>query len=332
MVNNNNKKMKLTTEFQFYVTKHGLNDVREELDEGYDEINVDEIISTNKYDEPIDCFLSCMLYHVKKKKDKNIKYKKENNKDEAETSYYRLMFLGDTTLRPICLILDDNISKSLVLTFSNNIKIGHVHRIVNPTFEGYFNEMPLLKCDVIVPVVTNPSMYSMKDINISNFQDSRYILSRFRTNQFKIKKILVCDTSCKGPCDSRYGAQCYCVQKKNWDTSTLAFHFMFEDYKDITFMPYISNHMMKMFVHNRVIENQFKINNNPCLRNIRTHVQNQLNNKHITVHAWCVPKKNIDSDYFVLRKIHIARIIVEGEDCIEKYTPPINNNQQILEY
>ena len=192
-----------------------MNDVRDELHNSYNEINVNQLINTTKYDEPIDCYISAILYHVKKRKDKNIKYKKSNNIDEAETNYYRLMFLGDITLRSMCLIIEDNTSKSLILTFGNNIKIGHVHKLVNPTFEGYFNEMPLIKCDVIVPVLNNPLMHSIKMIDIGNYSDSRCELSKFTTNRYKLRTILVCDTSCKGVCDSRYGSTYYCVKKKN---------------------------------------------------------------------------------------------------------------------
>ena len=112
-------------------------------------------------------------------------------------------------MQPECLIADDSTLKSLALTFSTSVKIGHMHRTVNPTFEGYFNEMPLIKCDAIVPVIANSSACSMKYFDVGNFQDSRCILSRSRTIQFELKKSLVCDTSCKLLCDNRHGVQCY---------------------------------------------------------------------------------------------------------------------------
>ena len=77
------------------------------MNEGNDEANTDKFANSNKHDEPTDCYLRTMLLRAKKRKDKNVKHKKQNNKDKTETNYHRLMFLGDPSSRPVCLIEDD---------------------------------------------------------------------------------------------------------------------------------------------------------------------------------------------------------------------------------
>ena len=78
--------------------------------------------------------------------------------------------------------------------------------------------------------------------------------------------------ACKGPCDSRYGTDCYCVVKKNWELASLGFQFTIDDYIHIDFQPYISNNMTRIFVDDSVIARGFKNNNGPCLRDIRIHI------------------------------------------------------------
>ena len=93
----------------------------------------------------------------------------------------------------MCLITDNNSLKLLALTFSENTKIGHANRIANLTLEGCFNEMLSMKCDAIVLVISNVLIYGMKHISIGNFQDSKRVLSRFRTNKFELRNMLVHD-------------------------------------------------------------------------------------------------------------------------------------------
>ena len=83
-------------------------------------------------------------------------------------------------------------------------------RIINLTFEGYFDNMPLLKCEGIFP--TKETITFRNTIKVNNISDEKYIFAYFTTDEFKVKKAAHSEGLHKGACDSQYGRAYYCLK------------------------------------------------------------------------------------------------------------------------
>ena len=83
--------------------------------------------------------------------------------------------------------------------------------IINPTFEGYFNNMPLFKCEGIFP--TKETITFCNTIKVNDTSDKKYIFACFTIDKFKAKKVMHSEGQCKGACDSRYSRACYCLKQ-----------------------------------------------------------------------------------------------------------------------
>ena len=123
---------------------------------------------------------------------------KKNSKVKA--LYCRFIFLTDEKLNSVALVTENNSLKSFVLAFWKEMKLGYVMCIINPTFEGYFNNMPLLKCEGIFP--TKETIAFRNTIKVNDTSDEKYIFACFTTDKFKVKKVMHSEGPCKGACDS----------------------------------------------------------------------------------------------------------------------------------
>jgi len=312
-------KQALASHYQLLVSKNSYEDAEEEV-EGYDEVDLQRLITSDNYDAPYDCYLNCTLFHVKKKKETTIKYDTKKKDSKAEALYYRFMFLADKKLNPVALIVDNNSLKSHVMAFSNLMKLGYIMRIVNPTFEGYFSNMPLLKCEGIFPTKEMTSFRNT--IKVNDTSDEKYIFACFTTNQFKLKKVMHSEGPCKGPCDSRYGTACYCLKQQNVPGDVLGFYFAVKDYSSLVFEEMSSLSLTKMFAEDEVIDSSFQNNKKVCLRDIGKHINIQLKDKSATFFVWFKPVKKEESDTFYLSKGNIARVVIHA-NSIDKYQFPI---------
>ena len=66
---------------------------------------------------------------------------------KTEASYFRLFLVADETLKSVTFIIDNNTVKLYVMTFWNRLRLVNIVFIVNPSFEGCFSSMYLLKCE-----------------------------------------------------------------------------------------------------------------------------------------------------------------------------------------
>lgn len=313
------KKLKLSTEFQYFLSKNRLDQVKIELEE-YDPTSLDILTNPGEHKEPYDCYIDAILYHIKKNYKKQIKMKNISKKIEKESEYFRLMFLGDSNLNTMCLIVDDDPMKTLVMTFCEHIRLGNAVKIVNPHLTGYFNDMPVVKCEGIIP--SDFPFTIQKSISVNSNGEEHLMLGRFSTKKFTLKKLCFCETCCKGACDGRYGPYCYCLSKSNFNTPMLGYEFVFDDYPAIRFKPFISCELTSLLVHNDVVASGFDKDDNVNLRSIRIHMCSELSNKEITFFVWCKPSADAENESFTVRKGNICRVIVSDESSIDKYNFP----------
>ena len=89
------------------------------------------------------------------------------------------MFLGDCNLNSVCLIVDDTPVKTLIMTFFEDVHLGHEVKIVNSVLTGYFNGMAVIKCEGITP--SNFIFTITKNIVVNNNADERCVFARFST-------------------------------------------------------------------------------------------------------------------------------------------------------
>ena len=59
------KKLKLATEFQYFLSKNNLDKVKVELDE-YSSTSLEVLTNPAKHEAPHDCYIDAILCHVKK--------------------------------------------------------------------------------------------------------------------------------------------------------------------------------------------------------------------------------------------------------------------------
>jgi len=311
-------KQALASHYQVVVSKNNYEDVRAEVG-SYEETDIEELITSDNYDAPYDCYLKCTLFHVKKKKEQVVKFDSKKKDNKVEALYYRFMFLADEKLNPIALIVDNNSLKSHVMAFSSKMKLGYIMHIINPTFEGYFNNMPLLKCEGIFP--TSETTSFRNTIKVNETSDEKYIFACFTTDKFKLKKIKKSDGPCKGACDSRYGRLCYCMKQQNIPGDVLGFHFVVKDYSSLVFEVMPSLNLTKMLTEDEVIDSSFEDNKKVCLRDICKHANAELQDKSATFFVWFKPVKKEESDTFYLSKGNITRVVINGTD-VAKYQFP----------
>ena len=190
--------------------------------------------------------------------------------------------------------------------------------IVNPTFEGYFSSMLLLKCEGILSTEDVARFYST--IKLNDTSDEKYILACFATKKFKLKSISISTSPCKGAYDSKYGRDCHCIKQQNFTGNVLSFNFQVKDYGSLEFKPITSLRLTKAFVHNNVIDSGFEESGKIKTRENRQHAQAELQGKTLTFFVWCKPVKKEDSDIFYLTKANISRVEIEGS--ISKYQFP----------
>ena len=51
------------------------------------------------------------------------------------------------------------------MAFSSKMKLGYIMHIINPTFEGYFNNIPLPKCEGIYLTSVTISFHNTIKVN-----------------------------------------------------------------------------------------------------------------------------------------------------------------------
>ena len=86
------KKLKLSTEFQYFLSKNRLDQVKIELEE-YDPTSLDILTNPGEHKEPYDCYIDAILYHIKKNYKKQIKMKNISKKLENTRTLFQFFYL-----------------------------------------------------------------------------------------------------------------------------------------------------------------------------------------------------------------------------------------------
>ena len=80
--------------------------------------------------------------------------------------------------------------KKHIMAFYINTILEKIIKIINPSFEEYYKEMPLLKCEGIVPA-TNLIFNISRMISMNNISNERYIFSKFTTANYQVKSLII---------------------------------------------------------------------------------------------------------------------------------------------
>ena len=90
----------------------------------------------------------------------NEKYHFSKKKDSAtrnEGTCFRFLVLADDKANPLYLIVKNDSNKANVLGHFEQMQMGNQLKIVSPLFKGYFNNMPILSCELLLPLRTKPN-------------------------------------------------------------------------------------------------------------------------------------------------------------------------------
>ena len=74
-------------------------------------------------------------------------------------------FFGHETLKSLTLIIGNNTVKSYAVDFWNKLRLCSIVLIVNPSFEGWFSSMHLLKCEGTLPTFEVVSFHNTLNLN-----------------------------------------------------------------------------------------------------------------------------------------------------------------------
>ena len=230
------------------------------------------------------------------------------------------MILADNEGNPLCLIVDNDGSKGNVLGHFDRMTIGNVLQIVSPSFKGYFNEMPILTCELLLPLFTNPTFQN--NIIMTGMGSEHYVMARIITRDFLVKQVGIAEHCCKGLCDSRYGNNCCCKTKIGLTGGVLSFTIALKDHANLRIKSFISHKLTKLLVEDEVIVNNFSKNGDTCIFDIETHVIEHFKDKEITFLLWCKPYKDEENDSFVISKGNLTDIDVPVGVIFEKWKFP----------
>ena len=97
------------------------------------------------------------------------------------------MILADNEGNPLCLIVDNDGSKGNVLGHLEQMSIGNLLKIVSPSFKGCFNGMPILTCELLLPLSSKPTF--QKNIITTGMTSEDHVIARIITKDFVVKQI-----------------------------------------------------------------------------------------------------------------------------------------------
>ena len=231
--------------------------------------------------------------------------------------------LADNEGNPLCLIVENDSSKGNVLGHFESMSIGNQLKIVSPSFKGYFSQMPVLGCELLLPMSTKPTF--QKNIFMTGMLGEDYVMARIITKNYVVKQVGIADHCCKGLCDSRYGNNCYCKNKIGLTGSVLSFTIALKDQPHLRIKSLISHKLTKLLVKEEVIINNFAKDGVSCLFEIETHIIEHFKDKEIAFLLWCKPCKDEENDSFAISKGNVTDVEVVDDTPFQKWNFPVAN-------
>ena len=280
------------------------------------------IEASSYHDAPLRSHINCTLMHIKKKINETYKFSK--SKDSAtrqESTYFRFLVLADNEGNPLCLIVENDSSKGNVLGHFDHMSIGNLLKIVSPSFKGYFNQMPILACELLLPLSSKPTF--QKNIIMAGMVGEDYVMARIVTKNYVVKQVGITDHCCKGLCDSRHGNNCYCKNKIGLTGSVLSFTIALKDQPHLRIKSLISLKLTKLLVKEEVIINNFAKDGASCLFDIETHIIDHFKDKEVAFLLWCKPYKDEEIDSFVISKGNVTDVEVMNGVVFEMWGFPV---------
>ena len=316
------KVQRTASAIQHYALTNTLNQVVKLVNDNFEATTLTNIEANSYYDASLRSHINCTLMHIKKKINESYKFSKNKNAaTRQESTYFRFLVLADNEGNPLCLIVENDSSKGNVLGHFESMSIGNQLKIVSPSFKGYFNQMPILACELLLPLSSKPAF--QKNIVMSGMLGEDYVMARIITKNYVVKQVGIADHCCKGFCDSRYGNNCYCKNKIGLTGSVLSFTIALKDLQHLKIKSFISHKLTKLLVEEEVIINLFAKDGVSCLFEIETHIIDHFKDKELAFLLWCKPYKDEENDSFAISKGNVTDVEVVNEATFEKWKFPV---------
>lgn len=298
------------------------------LDEAVDLVNTKFNCATlagiegkSYYETPTRSYINCALMHIKKKTNEKHHYsKKKDSATKNESTCCRFLVLGDDQGNPLCLIVENDSSKANVLGHFDKTQLGNELKIVSPYFKGYRNNMPVLTCELLLPLSCKPTF--QKTITIAGLVDEDCVITRITTRGFVAKQVGIAEHCCKGLCDSRHGNHCYCKSKIGLTGSILTFTIAIKAYDNLRIKSFISLKLTKLLVDDAAIISNFTKDGTSCIFDIETRIIDHFKNKDVTFLLWCKPHKEIENDLFAITKANVTDVEISENVVFPKWKFP----------
>ena len=318
------KTQRTASAIQHYALTNTLDQVVKKVNDNFKTTTLTDIEANTYYDASLRSHINCTLMHIKKKINESYKFSKSKNAaTKQESTYFRFLVLADNEGNPLCLIVENDSSKGNVLGHFESMSIGNQLKIVSPSFKGYFSQMPVLGCELLLPLSTKPTF--QKNIVMTGMLGEDYVMARIITKKYVVKQVGIADLCCKGLCDSRYGNNCYCKNKIGLTGSVLCFTMALKDHQHLRIKSIISNKLTKLLVADEVITNNFAKDGVSCLFEIETHIIEHFKDKELAFLLWSKPQKDEENDSFTITKGNITDIDVVDDAAFQKWKYPVTN-------
>ena len=99
--------------------------------------------------------------------------------------------------------------------------------MINPSFEGYCKDIPLIICKGIVSA-NNLTFNDTRQISTSNVTDERHVFAKLRTTNYQVTSLVISEFLYSGACDGRCGIDCYRFKTSNSSNIAIGLHFVLE--------------------------------------------------------------------------------------------------------
>ena len=154
------------------------------------------------------------------------------------------------------------------MNFCDNTKLGTISKFINPSFEGCFKNIPMLKCEGTI--LSNDSSFTMnRQVSMNNIYEDRCLFSKFSTKSFLVKSLMIDEIMCYGACDGMHRTNCCCLKVVHINSIGIGLNFVSKECESIFFKHCFSDSVTKLFVHEDVIKTHFEHNRLCPLRYVR---------------------------------------------------------------
>ena len=175
------KVQRTASAIQHYALTNTLDQVVKLVNDNFAATTLTDIEARSYYDAPLRSHINCTLMHIKKKINESYKFSKsKDSTTRQESTCFRFLVLADDKGNPLCLIVENDSSKGNVLGHFESMSIGNQLKIVSPSFKGYFNQMPITSCELLLPLSEKPTFQI--NLIMTGMVGEDHVMARIITN------------------------------------------------------------------------------------------------------------------------------------------------------